>query len=92
MLAFLDRVPPASAVRVALESPTDKLTIWRLGDAHYIRTDHTLMWPAWTAVVHGAGNVRCYEAPITPRLMLSADGKIRTVVLKEAASQGGKHE
>jgi intracellular multiplication protein IcmK len=92
MLAFLDRVPPASAVRVALDTPTDKLTIWRLGDAHYIRTDHTLMWPAWTAVVHGAGNVRCYEAPITPRLMLSADGKIRTVVLKDSAGKGGQHE
>lgn len=92
MLAFLDRVPPTSAVRVALESPTDKLTVWRLGNAHYIRTDHTLMWPAWTAVVHGAGNVRCYEAPVTPRLMLSADGKIRTVVVKETAGKGGRHE
>ncbi len=100
LLAFLDRVPPASAVRVGLESPpynlADKLTVWRLGDAHYIRTDHTLMWPAWTAVVHGAGNVRCYEAPVTPRLMLSASGKIRTVVLKErtgqAGHQGGQHE
>jgi len=86
LLAFLDRVPPPSAVRVALEAATDKLNVWRLGDAHYIRTDHTLMWPAWTAVVHGAGNVRCYEAPITPRIMISAGGKIQTVVLKDAAA------
>jgi intracellular multiplication protein IcmK len=95
LLAFLDRVPPASAVRVALETPTDMLNVWRLGDAHYIRTDHTLMWPAWTAVVHGAGNVRCYEAPATSRIMLSAGGKIQTVLLKEAAGQteqGGRHE
>ena len=84
LLAFLDRVPPASAVRVALETPTDRLHIWRLGNAHYIRTDHTLMWPAWTAVAHGAGNVRCYEAPVTPRIMLSAGGKIQTVVVHEA--------
>jgi len=87
LLAFLDRVPPASAVRVSLETATDKLTIWRLGNAHYIRTDHTLMWPAWTAVVHGAGNVRCYEAPVTPRIMISAGGKIQTIVLKEQAGR-----
>jgi intracellular multiplication protein IcmK len=92
LLAFLDRVPPPAAARVALDAPTDKLTIWRLGDAHYIRTEHALMWPAWTAVVHGAGNVRCYEAPVTPRLMLSADGKIRTVVVKETAGKGGRYE
>jgi intracellular multiplication protein IcmK len=92
LLAFLDRVPPASAVRVTLETPTDRLVVWRLGDAHYIRTDHTLMWPAWTAVAHGAGNVRCYEAPVTPRIMLSAGGKIQTVVVKETARQGGRHE
>jgi intracellular multiplication protein IcmK len=90
LLAFLDRVPPASAVRVALESATDKLNIWRLGNAHYIRTDHTLMWPAWTAVVHGAGNVRCYEAPVTPRIMVSAGGKIQTVVLKDGEAAGRK--
>ena len=94
LLAFLDRVPPASAVRVALETATDKLNIWRLGNAHYIRTDHTLMWPAWTAVAHGAGNVRCYEAPVTPRIMLSACGKIQTIILKEQArrTHGGHHE
>jgi intracellular multiplication protein IcmK len=90
LLAFLDRVPPASAVRLALETPTDKLAVWRLGNAHYIRTDHTLMWPAWTAVAHGAGNVRCYEVPVTPRIMLSAGGKIQTVVVKETARQGGR--
>jgi intracellular multiplication protein IcmK len=90
LLAFLDRVPPPSAVRVALETSTARLNVWRLGKAHYIRTDHTLMWPAWTAVVHGAGNVRCYEAPVTPRIMVSADGKIQTVVLKEQT--GGRHE
>ena len=83
MLAFLDRVPPASAVRVALESQTDNLTVWRLGDKHYIRTTHTLVWPAWSAVVHGAGGTRCYEAPVTSRFMLSVNGQIQSVLLRE---------
>jgi len=92
LLAFLDQVPPASAARVALETATDNLSVWRLGNVHYIRTDHTLMWPAWTAVAHGAGNVRCYEAPVTPRIMVSAEGKIQTIVLKDAEAAGRKHE
>jgi intracellular multiplication protein IcmK len=83
MLAFLDRVPPANAQRVTLDPAQDNLTVWRLGDHHYIRTTHTLVWPAWTAVVHGAGGTRCYEAPATPRIMLSANGQIQTVLLKE---------
>jgi intracellular multiplication protein IcmK len=87
LLAFLDRVPPASAMRVALESAPDKLNIWRLGNVHYIRTEHTLMWPAWTAVAHGAGNVRCYEVPVTTRIMISAGGKIQSVVVKEPVKE-----
>ncbi|MDR2503368.1 MAG: DotH/IcmK family type IV secretion protein [Deltaproteobacteria bacterium] len=82
MLAFLDRVPPAQAVRLALEPAPEKLNVWRLGDSHYIRTAHTLVWPAWKAVVNGAGSVRCYEAPVTPRIMISSGGKIQTVLLK----------
>jgi len=83
MLAFLDRVPPANAQRVTLDPAQDNLTVWRLGEHHYIRTTHTLVWPAWTAVVHGAGGTRCYEAPATPRIMLSANGQIQTVLLQE---------
>lgn len=86
MLAFLDHVPPTGAVRVRMEPKLDKMQVWKLGEAHYIRTQHTLMWPAWTASVHGAGGMKCYEVPVTSRVMLSIDGKIQTLVLKDAAS------
>ncbi|MDR1777977.1 MAG: DotH/IcmK family type IV secretion protein [Desulfovibrio sp.] len=82
MLAFLDSVPPAKAVRAGLEHAPDKLTVWKLGERHYIRTSHALMWPAWTTMVNGAGNVKCYEAPVTSRIMLSVNGKTQTVILK----------
>jgi intracellular multiplication protein IcmK len=40
LLAFLDRVPPAAAVRMALESASDRLNIWRLAcREHTIMTD-----------------------------------------------------
>ena len=86
MLAFLDHVPPAGAVRVRMEPTPDKVQVWKLGANHYVRTSHSMMWPAWTAVVNGAGNMKCYEVPVTSRVMLSIDGKIQTLVLKDAAS------
>jgi intracellular multiplication protein IcmK len=90
MLAFLDHVPPAKAVRLSIEPATDKLTVWKFNDHHYIRTNHTLMWPAWIAVVNGAGNVKCYEAPVTSRIMISNNGRMQTVILKDAARRNGE--
>ena len=39
------------------------------------------MWPAWSAVVNGAGHTRCYKTPATTRIMLSVNGQIQTFVL-----------
>ncbi len=83
MLAFLDHVPPAGAVRVRMESAPEKVQVWKLGTNHYIRTNHSMVWPAWTAVVNGAGNMKCYEAPVTSRVMLSVGGRMQTLVLKD---------
>ncbi|MDR1489348.1 MAG: DotH/IcmK family type IV secretion protein [Desulfovibrio sp.] len=83
MLAFLDHVPPAKAVRVSTEPTPDKLTVWKFNDHHYIRTSHALMWPAWAAVVNGAGGVKCYEVPVTSRIMIADNGVIHSIVLKE---------
>lgn len=86
MLAFLDHVPPKDAVIVKTKSKYEKLTIWKYQDKHYIRTNHTLMWPAWSAVVNGAGNIKCYEVPITSRFILSCDGTMESVLLQNATS------
>ena len=88
MLAFLDHVPPAEAVRVKMEPRTDKVQVWKLGDLHYIRTNHTLVWPAWTAVVNGAGGMKCYEVPVTSRIMISQAGSMQTLVLSDALKTG----
>jgi len=82
MLAFLDRVPPEKATRVRVEPGSDGVLVWSYNGKHYARTVHSLMWPAWTAVVNGAGNTRCYEIPVTSRLMLSRNGQIQTIRLQ----------
>ena len=87
MLAFLDHAPPAKAARIRLEPAPDKLALWKMGESHYIRTSHMLMWPAWTAVVNGAGNIKCYEAPVTSRIMISVNGRVQTIILKEGGEK-----
>lgn len=84
MLAFLDRVPPEKAARVRVEPGSDDVLVWNYNGKHYLRTTHTLMWPAWTAVVNGAGNTKCYEVPVTSRLMLSKYGQLQTLLLKHS--------
>lgn len=84
MLAFLDRVPPDNAERVRMEPVQETVNVWKFNGRHYIRTSHTLMWPAWTAVINGAGNVKCYEAPVTVRVMFSVNGKVQTIILKDS--------
>ncbi len=84
MLAFLDRVPPVEAARVRMKPAQEKVNVWLYSGKHYIRTSHSLMWPAWTAVVNGAGNVKCYEAPVTGRVMFSVNGRMQTVILDGA--------
>ena len=84
MLAFLDRVPPKDARRVRVEPGSDDVLVWEYSGKRYVRTTHTLMWPAWTAVVNGAGNTRCYEVPLTSRVMLSKNGQLQTLLLKHS--------
>lgn len=82
MLSFLDRVPPDDAVRLRSEPDSDAVMAWKYNGKHYVRTTHSLMWPAWTAVVNGAGSTKCYELPVTTRIMLSREGRVQTILLK----------
>lgn len=83
MLSFLDHVPPAEATRVRVSPQDRELTIWKYNGAHYVRTTHTIIWPAWTSVVNGAGGIKCYELPLTPRISLSKNGKVQTVRIED---------
>ncbi len=90
LLSFLDRVPPDGAIPVRMEPQREGLTVWKYNGKHYIRTIDSLMWPAWIAAVNGAGTVKCYETPLTGRIMLSVNGRIQSTVLKNAADKEGR--
>ena len=82
MLSFLDRVPPQNAVRLKPEPIMNNFLGWEYQGKHYLRTTDMLVWPAWSAVVNGAGNTKCYEVEPTSRVMLSVNGELQTVVLR----------
>lgn len=83
MLAFLDRVPPKDSRPLHPEPQTMDFMGWEYNGKHYLRTNQMLVWPAWSAVVNGAGNTRCYEVEPTSRVMLSVNGVIQTIKLKK---------
>lgn len=87
MMAILDHVPPAEAKIVRTRPGDDRTELWRVNDTHYLRTTHTVMWPAWTASTHGAGGIRCYELPVTSRIMLSRNGRVDTLLVDGEAGQ-----
>lgn len=83
MLSFLDQVPPAGAVRIKTDPQDENIKIWKLNEILYVRTTHTMVWPAWVSVVNGAGDVKCYESQLTPRIIMSQGGVIKSLKVKE---------
>lgn len=83
MLAFLDRVPPKDSVRLLADPGGEDFMGWAYNGKHYLRTNQMLVWPAWSAVVNGAGNTKCYEVEPTSRVMVSKDGEIHTIKLRK---------
>lgn len=83
MLSILDRVPPENSTRLKMQPASDDLMGWEHNGKHYLRTSRMLVWPAWNAVVNGAGNTKCYEVEPTSRIMLSRDGGIQTVHVRK---------
>jgi hypothetical protein len=84
MIDFLDQVPPPGAVRLKTEPTFEDLDLWAFGGMYMLRTTDSVIWPAWAAMVNGAGDVKCYELPIAPRLILSKVGNIVTIKVHEA--------
>lgn len=82
LLAFLDHTPPNEAKRVRIEPASHDVSLWEFEGAYYLRTADTLVSPGWTAIVNGAGNVKCYEMPVTSRFIVSRNGHMINVRVK----------
>ncbi|MBV6632837.1 MAG: hypothetical protein KI792_07375 [Alphaproteobacteria bacterium] len=74
---FLDGLPPEGAEPVALDQPG--LSAWRFNGALYLRTQLTLLSPAWTNSAAGASGLRVYVVPDVPVILASDDGRLVSV-------------
>ncbi|MHB8408977.1 MAG: DotH/IcmK family type IV secretion protein [Acidiferrobacterales bacterium] len=86
LLTFLDDVPPKGAVN--LTASMRGVEAWSYRHRLYVRTRYTAVWPAWTAHARGDGRVSIYRMPETSSLLLSVDGRTRTIDL---TAEEGRH-
>lgn len=81
LLKFLDGVPPAQAEKITLQANDGRLEAWSLGESIYMRTRETLLWPAYIRRTNGSGDIRVYEMPDVPEVVISIDGKAETILV-----------
>lgn len=82
LLGFLDAVPPRDALRLEEISKRNGVELWQYDKNLYLRTYHTLLWPAWDGTVRGVNGVMLYRLPIVKTIMLSENGKKTTLRVK----------
>ncbi|MBQ7608891.1 MAG: hypothetical protein IJU76_13130 [Desulfovibrionaceae bacterium] len=87
VLGFLHGIADAEAKTRVLTPEQPETTLWELNDTLYLRTPHPLVWPAWKEVARGEG-IHVYVLPKTRSIVLSVNGKSRTVHIAEEAYAG----
>ena len=88
MMNFLDRVPPGSAKRMELSPRIGGVSMWSYEGSLYVRTEYSVMWPAWKAVSRGPNKVRVYEMPRVSSLMVSREGRSVSIQVEGEVEHG----
>jgi len=73
LLNILDAVPPPGAK--TLDVPDATAQAWLYDNKVYLRTEYTLLSPAWIAKLSSADGMNAYELIKTPLVLLSRHGK-----------------
>lgn len=85
LYSVLDGIAPEGARLVKFSPAVEDTRIYQLGDVLYLRTKHKLMWPSHRAQASGVGDFAVYEIQAVPSLMISRDGRVSRVELKDAS-------
>jgi intracellular multiplication protein IcmK len=86
MLGFLDGVPPGDAVK--LKTSNGEVQAWRYNDMLYIRSDKSLLSPAYVSKQSNASRVNLYVLNEAPVLVMSnsdrnaGGGRLESVTIK----------
>ncbi len=73
---ILDGVPPAGAEKLSVSGADARTSVYRVGDAIYLRTPLTLLSPGWSSSVKSADGMTVYVINNSPVLLLSERGKM----------------
>jgi intracellular multiplication protein IcmK len=74
LLHVLDGVPPAGSHRLTVSGGDARA--WLLNDKMYVRTNLTIMSPAWLGSMTSADGTHAYEMQKSPVLLVSWHGKV----------------
>ncbi len=86
LLSFLDGTPPDGAK--SLKTSSGAVEAWSYDGNVYVRTDYTLLSPAYTAKSSNVSGVNVYAMQDAPVLILSDNGQMKSVsVLSDIADQ-----
>ena len=74
LLHVLDGVPPAGSIRLIVSG--GDATAWLVNERMFIRTNLTILSPAWIASMTSADGTHAYEMNKSPVLLVSWHGKV----------------
>lgn len=83
LLGFLDFIPPADAVYLNKKPELEGVDIWRYNSVYYVRSQHMLTWPAYTETARGSGGISVYAVPEVPEIVISKNGELTSIEVKE---------
>jgi intracellular multiplication protein IcmK len=81
LYGILDGLRPEGAVPLRADPPVEDTEFLRAGPTLYVRTRHSLVWPASRARVSGAGGWTVFEAPAEEAALVNVGEEIRRVSL-----------
>lgn len=73
LLGFVHGIPPQDAKMLSIEPTLPGLRAWLHNGRIYLRTVHSLVWPAWVGAA-GSEDMRVYILPATSSAVLSVAG------------------
>lgn len=79
--SFIDGIPPSGSKVLALSGAPQPTQAWSYKDYIYLRTQNSLVWPAWVKIGRSSDGTRVYKMPKVPSLLMTADGTQYTVTV-----------
>lgn len=82
LLNVLDGIPPKGAQRLQVQGGSGEA--WLLDNHVFLRTNLTVLSPAWISATSSADGTNAYELPNAPVILASSNGQMVTLTLQDS--------